>query len=265
MNENTLEESWHIRLSRFSVFMYSSALIIITFFLLTVLIFTTPISRYLPGYGDSGNRNSIIQESMRVDSLLQQVEMQRNYMALIGGMINGKVKPDSIASLDKKGLKDEAQKLLQASEKERSFTENFEKEEKYNLQSIENKPNENVYVFFKPTRGVISSSFDISEEQYGIYMITAPNESVMSVLSGTVVNTAFTFDAGWIISIQHDDNYLSVYKNNTQLLKKTGDAVKAGECIALTGDKSGKKSGAQFYFELWKQGKPVNPEDFIIF
>lgn len=206
-----------------------------------------------------------MQESMRVDSLLQQVEMQKNYLTLMGGIINGKIKPDSIASLNKDQLKDEAQKLLKASEKEKSFTDKFEEEEKYNLQSIENKPNENVYVFFKPTRGVISSSYDVAEGQLGIYMITAPNESVMSVLGGTVINTAFTFDNGWIISIQHDDNYISIYKNNTQILKKVGDKVKAGECIALTGDNNGKRNGNQFYFELWKQGKPVNPEDFIIF
>jgi septal ring factor EnvC (AmiA/AmiB activator) len=49
------------------------------------------------------------------------------------------------------------------------------------------------------------------------------------------------------------------------LLKKVGDTVKAGESIAITGSASGKEAGEQFFFELWKQGKPVNPEDVIIF
>ena len=112
---------------------------------------------------------------------------------------------------------------------------------------------------------VISTSFNLAEHQFGINLITSSNESVVSVLGGTVVYAAFTFDFGWVIQVQHENNYLSVYKNNTRLLKKVGDEVKAGESIAITGDATGKNTGSQFYFELWKQGKAVNPEDVIIF
>ena len=265
LNENTLEESFHVRLSRFSVFMFASTFIVLTFILLTILIFTTPISHYLPGYGETGNRSSIIQESMRADSLLQQVNLQEGYEDIIKGIITGKMSPDSIASLDSIALKQRAKILMEKSKREKKFDDNFEKEEKYNLASIDSKPTENTYVFFRPTRGVISSSFDLAEQQYGIYLITSPNESVVSVLDGTVVYTAFTFDFGWVIQVQHENNYLSIYKNNTKVLKKVGDKVKAGECIAITGDASGKKTGQQFYFELWKQGKPINPEEVIIF
>ncbi len=265
LNENTLEESWHVRLSRFSVFLFASTFTLLTFIILTILIFTTPIRNYLPGYGDAGNRNKIIQNSMRADSLMKQIELQKGYMDILRGIVTGDIKPDSIASLDSVGLKDRAQILLDKSKKEKEFVEKYEEQEKYNLASIDAKPNENMYVFFRPTRGVISSSFNISENQYGIYMITSPSESVLSVLSGTVVYAAFTFDFGWVIQVQHDNNYLSIYKNNTRLLKKVGDEVKAGESIAITGDSTGKNAGSQFYFELWKQGKPVNPEDVIIF
>ncbi|MDP4240420.1 MAG: M23 family metallopeptidase [Bacteroidota bacterium] len=265
LNENTLEESWHVRLSRFSVFMFVSSFIALTFILLTILIFTTPISRYLPGYGETGNRSNIIKESMRTDSLVKQVELQEGYVDIIKGIINGKMKPDSIASLDSIALKQRAKILLEKTKREKTFVENFEKEEKYNLASIDTKPTESTYVFFRPTRGVISSSYNLSEQQYGIYLITSPNESVVSVLAGTVVYAAFTFDYGWVVQVQHDNNYLSIYKNNTRVLKRVGDEVKAGECIAITGDASKKKAGNQFYFELWKQGKPVDPEEVIIF
>lgn len=265
LNENTLEESWHVRLSKFSVFMFASTFIFLTFIILTILIFNTPIVHYLPGYGDAGNRTQIIQESMRADSLVQQINLQAGYVGILKEIINGKIKPDSIASLDPEDLKEKARVFIEKSNNEKEFVEKFEQEEKYNLASIDSKPNENMYVFFQPTRGVISSSFDMAEEQYGIYLITSPNESVMSVLGGTVVYAAFTFDFGWVIEVQHENNYLSIYKNNTRLLAKVGDTIKAGQSIALTGETSGKKAGAQFYFELWKQGKPINPEDVIIF
>jgi lipoprotein NlpD len=265
LNENTLEESWHVRLSRFSVFMLGSTFVFITFILLTILIFTTPISRYLPGYGDSGNRSKIIQSSMQADSLVKQIELQRGYVDILKGIITGKIKPDSIASLDSVELKEKARVFLEKSENEKDFIKKYEEEEKYNLASIDAKPNENMYVFFRPTRGVISTSFNLAEHQFGINLITSSNESVVSVLGGTVVYAAFTFDFGWVIQVQHENNYLSVYKNNTRLLKKVGDEVKAGESIAITGDATGKNTGSQFYFELWKQGKAVNPEDVIIF
>lgn len=266
LNENTLEESWHIRLSRLGVLIYASALVLITFTLLTVLIFTTPIRYYLPGYGESGNRGKIIAESMYVDSLQHQIELQQGYLDIVKNIIQGKVKPDSIASLDSTQLKETAHDYLEKSKKEKKFTEEFEKAEKYNLSSTYQKEKDNnIYVFFRPAKGVISSSFDPANKQYGISIITSANETVLSVLEGTVVYAAFTFDYGWVIQVQHPDNYVSIYKNNTRLLKKVGDNVRAGEGIAITGDPAGNKTGEQFYFELWQQGKPVNPEDVIVF
>ena len=265
LNENTLEESWHVRLSRFSVFMYGSAIVLATFIVLTVLIFTTPIRYYLPGYGDTGNRSKIIQESMLADSVVNQLKLQESYLGIISGIISGKIKPDSIVELDSVALKERAQLLMEKSKNEKEFCKNFEEEEKFNLTTIDSQPNENMYVFFKPTKGVIASSFNIMDDQFGIYVITSPGESVSSVLSGTIIYAGFTFDFGWVIQVQHENNYLSIYKNNTRLLKKVGDVVRAGESIAITGDGSGKKAGSQFYFELWKDGKAVNPEEVIIF
>jgi len=265
MNENTLEESWHIRLSRLSVLVYGSSLVLLTFIILTILIFTTPIKYYLPGYGESGSRGRIISESMYIDSLQHQVELQEGYLRIVRKIINGDIKPDSIASLDSTQLKETAHKYLEESKTEKEFIENFENEEKYNLATIGAETNENIYVFFRPTKGVISTSFNMAEKQYGINMITSPNETVVSVLAGTVIYAGFTFDDGWVIQVQHENNYVSMYKNNTRLLKKAGDNVRAGEGIAITGEAGQNKSGDQFYFELWQQGKPVNPEEVIIF
>jgi murein DD-endopeptidase MepM/ murein hydrolase activator NlpD len=265
LNENTLEESWHIRLSRLSVLVYASTLILLTFILLTILIFATPLRYYLPGYNEGGNRPEIVSRAMHLDSLKKEVELQAGYLDVIRSIIKGEVKPDSIAQLDSAQLKEKAISFVEKSKAEKEFIENYESEEKYNLSNITGVKNKNVYVFFRPVKGVISSSFNPSENQYGINIITSKSETVLSVLSGTVVFTGFTFDVGWVISIQHENGYLSVYKNNSRLLKKIGDSVKAGEGIAVTGETSRNTPPEQFYFELWQQGKPMNPEDLIIF
>jgi lipoprotein NlpD len=219
----------------------------------------------LPGYNESGNRTAIIRESMMVDSLLKQMKLQDSYLKVVKSIISGEIPSDSVKSLDSVALKERAVVLMEKSDREKDFLEEYENAEKYNLTSLSSKENENIFVFFKPVNGVVSSAYDPENGQYGISVLTAKNESVVSVLSGTVVYTGFTFDQGWVIQIQHDENYISVYKNNTTLLKKQGSKVRAGEAIAFTGEESSGKAGNQFYFELWKQGKSVNPEEVILY
>ena len=88
---------------------------------------------------------------------------------------------------------------------------------------------------------------------------------VKSVLEGTVISATWTSDGGYVISIQHRDNFISVYKHNSILLRKVGDKVKPGESIAIIGNSGELTSGPHLHFELWKEGVPLNPEEYIIF
>ena len=265
LNENTLEENWHTRLSRFSVLLFASAFFLTTFILLTFLIFVTPLRHYLPGYGESGNRIAIVQQSMTTDSLTHQLELQQAYLSVLKDIINEKPQNDTIKSLDSVMLKERATVLLQKSKRENDFIRDYEESQKYNISSISSASSEKMYVFFRPVRGVIASTYEPQEGNFGISLITSSQENVMSVLEGTVVYVAFTFDYGWVIQVQHENDYISIYKNNTRLLKGAGEHVKAGESIAITGDEQNSGGRKHFYFEIWKQGKPVNPQDVIVF
>lgn len=265
LNENTLEETWHVRLSRFRVYMYVSLFLLVTFVLLTILIIYTPIKYYLPGYNGVDGRSDIIGRSMQVDSLLTQMNYQSTYLEVLKTIISGETVDDPSLNSDTIGLKERAEIMMEKSKAEKEFTEEYEKQEKYNLYSLSSKEGEAVQVFFKPVKGVISSEFDAKEKRFGISILTAFNESVVSVLPGTVVYAGFSLEHGWIITIQHNNDYVSVYKNNISLLRKSGDQVKAGEVIAFTGEDPSNKSGRHFVFELWKMGHPINPEEVIIF
>jgi murein DD-endopeptidase MepM/ murein hydrolase activator NlpD len=267
LNEKTLEESWHLRLSRFGIILYASALLLVTFVLLALLVVFTPIRYYLPGYMGNDNRTNIIETSMYVDSLAQSVKLQEQYINIIREIASGEITPDSASGMsDSVGLAQAAQNLLENSEIEKQFTENYEQTEKYNLQTAANTAGTDTRIFYRPVKGIISSVFEPNENRNGISVATSLNELVTCIQEGTVVYSAFTFDFGWVIQVQHPDNYISIYKNNTSLLKKAGDAVKAGEAIAVTGQNQ-KETGLSdlFYFELWQRGKAVNPEDLIIF
>lgn len=265
LDENTLEEAWHMQISRLHLFLYICGFIAIAFFTLATLIYVTPLRYYLPGYGDEGNRETVIAESMRIDSLQQQMDLQLNYLNVVKNIIAGNIEPDVIESLDSIVFEDKKDGLsLERTDKESKFVEKFEEEEKYNLSTFDTRiKNENAYVFFRPVRGIIEYPYNAPEGVYGITVITSPNENVLSVLDGTVIFADFSFNNGWVIQVQHESNYVSVYKNNTRLLKKPGDFVYAGENIAITGNPEEKEK--HFYFELWNNGNALNPEDMIIF
>ena len=262
LNENTLEEAWHARLSRFSVFVWTCVFFLTTFTILALLIFFTPIKRYLPGFEDASVREVVTNELMRVDSLQSALDVQNEYITVMRSLLSGEIQADSITSIDSLTLIQRERISLEKSQAEQEFCAKVEEKDLFNL--TQSTAVTSQYVFFRPVRGVISASFDPLNNQFGIVLATAPDEIVMSVLSGTVVSTEFTLENGWVIAVQHEDDYLSVYKNNSRLLKAKGESVRAGEAIAQVGE-SEEPSGVRFEFELWKKGVPVNPEEVIAY
>lgn len=264
LDENTLEEAWHVRLSRLTVFVYLCLFFFITFAVFALLIITTPVRYYLPGYGDEGNRETVIAESMRADSLQNQMNLQMEYLSMVKEIIAGDIKSEEVQPMDSFVVdRMNSLAMVEKTQAEEAFVARFEDEERFNLLTIGGTTNENAYVFFRPAKGIISKKYNPLESFYGIEIITSSNENVLSVLDGTVIYADYSFDWGWIIQVQHESNYISVYKNNIRLLKKVGDIVRAGEVIAVTGDPNKKENN--FYFELWNQGNAINPEDVIIF
>jgi murein DD-endopeptidase MepM/ murein hydrolase activator NlpD len=75
----------------------------------------------------------------------------------------------------------------------------------------------------------------------------------------------WTLETGYTIGIQHSDDMVSFYKHNASLLKKNGAFVRAGEAIAIIGNTGKLTSGPHLHFELWLQGKPVDPTNYIDF
>lgn len=266
INENTLEETWYTRLSRFSVVLFVTGFFLLTFILLTLIIFTTPLRHYLPGYEDSGNRTAIVQQSIRVDSLENQIELMGTFYQVLKNHISETPTIDSVKSLDSATIKERATVLMEKSKREEEFVKLYEETEKYNLGTINTvNSDKKMFMFFRPVGGVVASTFNPKEEKFGISVITSPQETVKSVLEGRVIYAGFTFDNQWVIQVQHENDYLSIYKNNVRLLKNVGDYVKAGQSIAITGSEENEGNNKHFYFELWKKGSPVNPQDVITF
>ena len=68
-----------------------------------------------------------------------------------------------------------------------------------------------------------------------------------------------------MVILEHANNSLSVYKHNASVTKNQGDLVKAGEVIATAGNTGELTTGPHLHFELWSDGYPINPTNFIDF
>jgi murein DD-endopeptidase MepM/ murein hydrolase activator NlpD len=112
---------------------------------------------------------------------------------------------------------------------------------------------------------VITNEFNASQNHYGIDIVAKQNEAIKCVLDGTVILSNWTLETGYTIAIQHQQNIVSVYKHNSALLKKEGEFVKAGDPIAIVGQTGELTTGPHLHFELWSDGNPVNPKDYINF
>lgn len=269
MNENTLEEVWSIKASMFSggllFLLFAISLVTITSF----LIIATPIRYYLPGYLDAEVREKALRAAIRVDSLQQQLNYQEAYINNLKNVFTGVLDVDSVKITDTISVS-ENDPLLKRTEKEKVFVDRYEDKERYNLSVISptaTGPMEGV-VFFKPLKGLVVSKFNPSNDRYGIGLKVASQETVLAVLEGTVVFSGYDFTTGYTMQVQHKNGFVSIYKNNTLLLKKVGDKVRTGEAIAVIGDgkaKGDENAGSVLGFELWYKGNPVNPEDYIAF
>ena len=119
--------------------------------------------------------------------------------------------------------------------------------------------------FYSPIEGIVTTKFNYKDEHYGIDIVSKSNEPVKSVAEGTVIFSDWTQESGNVIVIQHRGNILSVYKHNSALLKKVGNFVNSGQVIAIIGNTGEFTTGPHLHFEMWYNGNPVNPEEFISF
>lgn len=263
-NENTLEEVVGIHVSKLNGLSVLLTACTVIFLISASIIAFTPLRNYLPGYMNSEVRSQIVANALRADSLEQALERQNRYVMNIQDILSGQVKTDTVQSIDSlTNLR--AEQLMERSKEEEEFRKRYEEKERYNLTAVTNTRDAAGLIFYRPTRGIMSTGFNPSEGHFGVDLTADPKESVLAALDGTVILAAYTVDAGYVIQLQHAQNFITVYKHCASLMKKEGEKVKGGEAIALLGNADEKKENPQLHFELWHKGTPVDPKKYVVF
>lgn len=114
-----------------------------------------------------------------------------------------------------------------------------------------------------PLAGSVTRRFEASTGHYGIDIAAEDGTRVRALSSGVVLFSAHTINYGSVLVIQHADAYVSVYKHCKSLTKRKGDYVSQGDILGKVSDTGLISSGPHLHFELWRQGMPLNPEDYF--
>lgn len=265
LNEDTFEERLSFKLTRLNVFVVLSLLSIFLITATTFLIAFTPLREYIPGYSSSVLKKKATDLSYKTDSLQQVVYQNELYFnsikqVLQGEISTGDVQKDSIIAATKL---EASQVDLSPTKADSILREKVDKEDKYNL--FESATSAVNFVLFPPVSGEISEPYSVKDKHYAVDVVVAKNTPIKATADGRVIFAEWTSETGFVIILEHSYGLISVYKHNASLTKEQGDLVKAGEVIATAGDSGELTTGPHLHFELWSDGYPINPINFIDF
>jgi len=265
LNEDTFEERLSFKLTRLNVFVLTSIIAILLVVSTIVLIAFTPLREYIPGYSSTALKLKATELNYKADSLQQIIAINERYYSSIKRVLEGDVSTiefnrDSIIEAAKT---DTTEISLAPNKADSLLREKVNKEDKYNL--FESAISSASFVLFPPVNGTISEAYNAEEKHYAVDLVVAKDSPIKATADGTVIFAEWTAETGFVVILEHREGLLSVYKHNASITKSQGDLVKSGEVIATSGNTGEFTTGPHLHFELWKDGYPINPTNFIDF
>jgi len=265
LNENTFEEKLSFKLTRLNVFilgsLFSIALIVGTIFLIAF----TPLREYVPGYSSTQLKIKATKLVYKADSLQQVLEVNNLYIQKVRALLTGEV---SEVLFDKDSVfqaihYDKDTMNFEPSLEDLQFRQEIESTDRYSIFDQATKDVD--IVFFAPVVGTISDGYNLEKKHFAVDIAVEVGTPVKAVADGTVIFAEWTAETGDVIIIRHASGFISIYKHNGALHKHQGDLVKSGEVIASAGNSGEYSTGPHLHFELWNEGYPVDPTNYIDF
>jgi len=264
INEDTFEEKVSFKLSRLNVFVFGGILSVLLILLTIILIAFTPLREYIPGYAPVGLEKKAVDLAVKIDSLEQVLVVNNRYIENVKNVLSGEVssiKFDSDSVLA--SIKSEVFLPVDASARDSLFRLEVDRVDKYSF--FKEAKKDVGIVFFSPVSGSITAGYDMGKKHFGVDVAVKTGTPIKAVAEGTVIFSEWTAATGHVIILEHPKGFISIYKHNGSLHKRQGDFVKSGEVIASSGSTGELTTGPHLHFELWSDGYPVNPINFIDF
>lgn len=265
LNEDTFEEKLSFKLTIMNVFVFGTLFSVLLIVGTSFLISFTSLREYIPGYSSTKLKRDATQLVYKADSLNQVLEMNNLYIQKVKELLTGKITEvqfdkDSVLNTMKF---DKDSMNFSPSDIDLEFRLDVESTDRFNIFSEAKKSAD--IVFFSPVKGIVTDGYSLKNKHFAIDIAVKKGTPVKSVADGTVIFAEWTAETGHVIIVEHSRGFISIYKHNTALHKQQGDLVTSGEVIASAGDTGEFSTGPHLHFELWNEGYPVNPVNYIDF
>lgn len=266
VKENSHKTVFSFKSSKFYYLVWGVTFVLAAILAIYSAIAFTPLRMTIPGYPDAHARRQAVTNAIKIDSLENAITRWKIYSDNLDRVLRGEetIEMDSLLKggttryLSDKGdefIRRQDSLLRTSISNDERFEVDGRKERDLPVEGLQ---------FFNPLKGALTREYDPA--LHAGVDITAPSgAAVKSVLDGTVLFSGWSDQDGYTVVIQHENNIISIYKHNQQLLRQVGEIVSAGTPVALLGGTGTHSSGDYLHFELWYKGKAVNPARYISF
>ena len=274
--EENHEEKFNFILTPQRIIVVTATAVVLLIALTAFIIGVTPLKYYIPGYTTLEEHRMYMQVSAQIDSISQLVQQNQQYLDNFYNVLNERNIEDEnsvvmdksrMASHELKERKDDEMEAMREVDMQANdlLTSYLRTEEENSKLPVSHRADISNIMLAAPATGILIQGFDMAKNHYGIDIQNKKNTIITSVAEGIIIYTGFDPTNGNTMVIQHPGNIISIYKHNEVLLKSVGAKVNMGEAIAKMGSSGqDRMQNAHLHFELWYNGFPVNPLDYIV-
>ena len=263
------EEEWAVHISPMGLLGAVISFLLLLFAVVLVLVAYTPVLDIFPGYRTAAEKqhDDLVQNMMRIDSLERKMSDMLTYNENIAMILEGRT-PVVRTPLNEGDTTKLDKTLVPPSQFDSLLRAEMEGEGDYSLaRTLRSREQGDGKLFFAaPVEGIITRHFSRDDNYLGVGIQAAPNAPVTSIDDGTVIDVVTGGERGALVTIQHFNGFVSIYRNLAQVLVSKGQVLKSRQVIGYNAmADAGKKDNPLVEMEIWNDGKAVDPEIYIVF
>lgn len=261
LDEADPDSSRTYRLKSFDAIKIGSVVAVTSIALTIGIFFVTPLSSIYQKQIDDRFRDQVIAINQRVEALQDSLYAREVQLNDLKEFI--RTVPDTNFSVSSNFV-GETEPTAQNNYRNPVVLPTFEMLSQGEIISSTRISNAPDFPSFYPIDGALTQEFSSEEGHFGIDLAANSNTEFRSIADGTVINTGWTINYGYVIYVQHSGGIMSVYKHGARLLKEQGDVVMKGDLLGLVGHSGVLSSGSHLHLEIWKNGVPQNPRMYLV-
>lgn len=263
------QEDWSVHISTAGLLASLAAFCLFLLLLAILFVAYTPVLDIFPGYRTSAERthDELVQSVMRIDSMESRMNEMLTYNENIAMIMEGRTPVVRTPLSDNDTVKLD-KTLIPPSEFDSLLRAQMEGDGEYSLaRTLQNRAQgDGRLIFASPVEGIITRHFSRDDNYLGVGIQSSPNAPVTSIDDGTILDVVTGGESGTVVVVQHFNGFVSIYRNLAQVLVTKGQSVKSRQVLGYNAmPEVGDKTNPLFELEIWNEGKPVDPEIYIVF